>query len=34
MPRRYSELYIALRNALRAAGVEAADVEARLIAGT
>lgn len=32
MPRRYSELYIALRNALRAAGVEAADVEARLIA--
>ena len=34
MPRRYSELYISLRNALRGAGVEAADVEARLIAAT
>ena len=31
MPRRYSELYITARSALRAAGVEAADVEARLI---
>ena len=34
MPRRYSELYISVRNALRAAGVEAADVEARLIVAT
>ena len=34
MPRRYSELYISLRNALSGAGVEAADVEARLIAAT
>lgn len=31
MPRRYSELYIAVRNALRSAGVEAANVEARLM---
>ena len=32
LPRRYSELYIALRNALRDSGVEEANVEARLIA--
>ena len=31
MPRTYSELYIYVRNALRSAGVEAANVEARLI---
>ena len=31
MPRTYSELYISVRNALRDAGVEAANVEARLI---
>ena len=31
MPRTYSELYIAVRNALRSAGVEEANVEARLI---
>ena len=31
MPRTYSELYIAVRNALRSAGLEEANVEARLI---
>lgn len=31
MPRTYSELYIAVRNRLRSAGVEAANVEARLM---
>ena len=34
MPRTYSELYISVRNALRSAGIEAANVEARLIAAT
>lgn len=34
MPRTYSELYISVRNTLRSAGVEAANVEARLIAAT
>ena len=34
MPRTYSELYISVRNARRTAGVEAADVEARLIVAT
>ena len=31
LPRRYSELYISVRNALRAQGIEAANVEARLL---
>ncbi len=34
MPRTYSEMYIALRNRLRDAGIEAAALEARLIAAT
>lgn len=34
MPRTYSELYISTRNALRAAGVDEANVEARLIVAT
>ena len=34
MPRTYSELYISVRNTLRSAGVEAANVEARLIVAT
>lgn len=34
MPRTYSELYISVRNALRAAGVEAANVEARILVAT
>lgn len=34
MPRTYSEMYISLRNRLRDAGIEAAALEARLIAAT
>ena len=34
MPRTYSEMYIALRNRLRDAGIEAAALEARLIAAS
>lgn len=34
MPRTYSEMYIALRNALRRADIEAASLEARLIAAS
>lgn len=34
MPRTYSEMYIALRNRLRDVGIEAAALEARLIAAT
>ena len=34
MPRTYSELYIAVRNALRGQGVEEANVEARLLVAT
>lgn len=34
MPRTYSELYIASRNRLRDAGIEAAEIEARLIVAT
>lgn len=34
MPRTYSELYIAVRNRLREAGIEAAELEGKLITAT
>ena len=34
MPRTYSELYISVRNRLRDAGIEAAELEGKLIVAT